>query len=109
MEQRAIYIYLYDRNEEVQEQLWGISMRDVKEYLSPETWYRYGRSKVPASGSLRGTRRHSSSFRHKPEDREQLIDTSDSLGEIEYDIDTKTEEGEGEEEGVRRLHHDLCV
>lgn len=82
-------------------------MRDVKEYLTPDTWYRYGRTKVPITGSLRRTRRHSSAFRHKPEDREQLIDRSGSLGEIEYDIDTKTEEGE--EEGVRRLHHDLCV
>lgn len=79
-------------------------MRDVKEYLTPETWYRYGRTKTRAE-SLRRTRRHSSSFRHKPEDREQLIDTSDSLGEIEYDLDNQTEGGEGKEEGVRQLHH----
>ena len=83
------------RNEELQEQLWAMSMRDVRERLSLETRERFGepgQSLLPPddTGIMR-TRRHSfrSSLRVKPEDRERLIDTEGS---------TRSNKGWGTEE-----------
>ena len=59
-----------------------MSMRDVREHLSPETRERFGGSgQSRVLPGITRTRRHSfrsSSLRVKPEDRERLIDTEDS-------------------------------
>ena len=92
------------RNEELQEQLWAISIRDVRQHLSPETMERFGGSgqSLPADAATR-TRRHSfrsTSVRVKSEDRERLIDTEDLTGREEFCnegwMEGAEEEGEGE-------------
>ena len=99
------------RNEDLQEQLWTISMKDVKEYLSPETWHRYSATtQTPRAGSLHRTGRHSfRSNRHKPEDCEKLIGGSQESMQEAEDSNT-VGESEGEEgEGRKWQRHSMCV
>ena len=105
---------LFYRNEDLQEQLWAINVRDVKEYLSPDMWHRY--RTTPRAGSLRRTRRHSSrSNSHKPEDCKKLIDTNQDSAQEEGDSDSEEEpwdeggKGEGEGRGERLQRHSVCV
>ena len=98
------------RNEDLQEQLWAISVRDVRDFLSPETRHRFcsGQSfRVAGSVVLPHTRRHSfrSTIRVKPEDRERLIDSTVDCGrggvggwEGDEGLMTGAEEEEGEGE-----------
>ena len=92
------------RNEDLQEQLWAISVRDVRDFLSPETRHRFCSGRVAGSVVLPRTRRHSfrSTIRGKPEDRERLIDSTVDCGRggvVEWEGDEGLMTGAEEEEG----------
>lgn len=89
------------RNEEVQEKLWTLSMRDVWDHLSPETRERFGGSYEPKSltlgpGPLQRTRTHSfrSTVRPKPEDKQRLIDNIRDSMRGEYWVEWDSGNGE---------------
>ena len=97
-----VYIYILCRNEELQEQLWDVCMRDVKKYLSPETRHKYNTTQSPGTDCLvQSAQRHSlkssSLVRHKPEDREQLLEMIESTATHDGESDSEGWSDEGEE------------
>ena len=101
-------LYGYRRNEELQEQLWAISTRDVRGCLTPEARHRFCGREGQSSALLflSHTRRHLFKSQHavrgKPEDQQRLIDTAatgETLGDWggnEELIEGAEEEREGE-------------
>ena len=89
-------LFLLYRNEDLQEQLWEMSMRDVEKYLSPESRHTYGTTQqVPLRANSPMTHKHSFRFRHKLEDCQQLIDKMD-LTIRESEVAEEEEEGKEE-------------
>ena len=98
---KVLYYYHVARNEDVQEQLWMLSMKDVKQYLMLETYHMYCSNNTSGlsrtDSQVRRTRRHSFRMwiRQRPEDCEQLIDANSDTTVTHHDVaDRWTQDGE---------------